>query len=107
MERRLYCKQDCFTRSKLYVLTNKSLDPIYACVQGGHVVAQWLLDHPEQNWNNSYLIYLSADVEKWVEKLSRRDCDFSVFREPDLDNEITAIAIESDGKMFKNLKLVA
>ena len=92
---------------KLYVLTNKNLDPIYACVQGGHAVAQWLLDHPEQSWNNSYLIYLSVDIDKWVEKLAKYDYDFSIFKEPDLDNAITAIAIESDGKMFKNLKLVA
>ena len=32
--------------------------------------------------------------------------DYSSFREPDLDNALTALAVEDEGKMFKNLKLV-
>lgn len=50
---------------KLYVLISKKLNPIYGCVQGGHAVAQWMLEHPNQTWNNQYLIYLHADVEEW------------------------------------------
>jgi hypothetical protein len=33
-------------KNKLYILTDKTLDPIYAAVQGGHAVAEWLLE----NW---------------------------------------------------------
>ena len=33
-------------KNKLYVLIDKSLDPIYGAVQGGHAVAEWLLE----NW---------------------------------------------------------
>ena len=60
-------------------------------------VMQWLLEHPNQEWNNSYLIYLYADL---VNK------DYSSFYEPDLDNQLTAIALQDDGRMFKKLKLV-
>lgn len=49
---------------KLYVLIDQKLDAVYGCVQGGHAVAQWLLEHPNQDWNNNYLIYLYADLDK-------------------------------------------
>lgn len=94
-------------QKRLYVLIDKTLDPIYGCVQGGHAVAQWLLDNKEtQTWNNEYLIYLSASVNKWKYKLNAKDLKFTEFREPDLDNRLTAIAIEHDGSIFKNLKIV-
>lgn len=32
--------------------------------------------------------------------------DYSSFYEPDLDNQLTAIALQDDGRMFKKLKLV-
>lgn len=82
---------------RLYVLIDQKLDAVYGCVQGGHAVAQWLLEHPNQEWNNSYLIYLYADL---VNK------DYSSFYEPDLGNQLTAIALQDDGRMFKKLKLV-
>ena len=31
-------------KNKLYILTDKSLEPIYAAVQGGHAAAQWLIE---------------------------------------------------------------
>ena len=92
---------------RLYVLIDNKLDSVYGCVQGGHAVAQYLLEHPTQTWNNSYLIYLQADLEKWINKLSKSGRDFSIFQEPDLGNVPTAIAIEDTGKIFRNLKLVA
>ena len=92
---------------RLYVLINKDLSPVYGCVQGGHAVAQWLLDHPGQTWNNSYLIYLKCNLFSMRRRLIKLQRDFSEFREPDLNNEITAIAIEDNGKLFRNLKLVS
>lgn len=84
---------------RLYVLIDQKLDAVYGCVQGGHAVAQWLLEHPKQDWNNNYLIYLYADLDL-VNK------DYSSFYEPDLGNQLTAIALQDDGRMFKKLKLV-
>lgn len=87
-------------------MSNK-LKPVYGCVQGGHAVAQWLLDNKNtQTWNNNYLIYVYADIDKWIYKLKLKDLNYSIFYEPDLGNIPTAIAIESDGSMFKNLKMV-
>lgn len=94
-------------KNKLYILIDKNLDPIYGAVQGGHVVAEWLLQHwqinkegdPIWNWENEYLIYLSVDIEQWKEKLWRFDpCKYKWmwFDEPDLDYKTTAIAIYAD-----------
>lgn len=91
---------------RLYVLIDQKLDVVYGCVQGGHAVAQWLLEHPNQNWNNNYLIYLYADLDKWRVRLGLTNKDYSIFREPDLNNQLTAIALQDDGRMFKKLKLV-
>lgn len=91
---------------RLYVLINKDLEPVYGCVQGGHAVAEWLLEHPDQKWNNSYLIYLKCNLYSMRRRLIKLSKDFSEFREPDLDNKLTAIAIEDSGKLFRNLKLV-
>ena len=88
---------------RLYVLIDQKLDVVYGCVQGGHAVAQWLLEHPNQNWNNSYLY---ADLDKWRVRLDLTNKDYSMFREPDLNNQLTAIALQDDGRMFKKLKLV-
>lgn len=81
---------------RLYVLIDQKLD----------AVAQWLLEHPNQDWNNSYLIYLYADLDKWRVRLDLTNKDYSMFREPDLNNQLTAIALQDDGRMFKKLKLV-
>jgi len=91
---------------RLYVLISNELNPIYGCVQGGHAVAQWMLDHPNQDWNNSYLIYLSAEVDKWKDKLDYLNVDYTKFDEPDLDNQTTALAILGNDKLFKKLNLV-
>ena len=32
-------------KNKLYILIDQNLDPIYGGVQGGHAVAEWLLEH--------------------------------------------------------------
>jgi hypothetical protein len=92
---------------KLYVLIDKSLKPVYGCVQGGHAVAQWMLEHPDsQEWQNEYLIYLSADVSKWKRKLEFLEVEYTEFKEPDLDYRTTAIAVFGHDELFKNLKIV-
>lgn len=93
-------------KNKLYVLIDKSLDTVYGCVQGGHAVAQWLLEH-DYGWKNEYLIYLSADVNKWKSKLSFYGIDFTEFKEPDLGNRTTSLAVLGHDKLFKKLKLIS
>ena len=91
---------------RLYVLIDKSLDSVYGCVQGGHAVAQWLLNHPKQTWNNNYLIYLQASVEEWKNKLNYLGIDYTQFNEPDLGNRTTSLAVLGNDKLFKKLELM-
>ena len=94
-------------KRKLYVLIDKSLKPVYGCVQGGHAVAQWMLEHPDsQEWQNEYLIYLSADLSKWKLRLDTMGVEFTEFKEPDLNYKTTALAVFGHDRLFKNLKIV-
>lgn len=92
--------------SKLYVLCSDKLDPVYACVQGGHAVAEYMIDnHVELHdwisdknlkncWTNNTIVYVYCDIKELIHLLSK-ECyiPFSEWREPDYNNEITAIAI--------------
>ena len=80
-------------KNKLYILIDKNLDPIYGAVQGGHAVAEWLIEHGQGKWSNEYLIYLSVDINKWKQLLDLTESIYSEFNEPDLDNQLTSIAI--------------
>jgi len=92
---------------KLYILVDSSLPLAYRSVQGGHAVAQWLLDHPAQSWNNHILVYLDCpDLELWQTKLQRYRLDYSVFIEPDLGNQLTALAVYTDKKVLSRLNLM-
>ena len=104
-------------KNKLYILIDKNLDPIYGAVQGGHAIAEWLLENwqiqkngdPTWDWNNDYLIYLSVDINEWYERLAPFDPSkykWTYFREPDLDYKMTSIAIyENDFPNFIKRKL--
>ena len=102
---------------RLYVLTRKDLGLQYQSVQGGHAVAQFLIDHPDHEWNNGYLIYLEVEdygeLMEWEGHLNLdaemgKAKDMSVFREPDLepDNNLTAIAVYTNGTTFRKLPIM-
>ena len=78
-------------------------------VQAGHAVAAYLLEH-DTTWTNGTLVYLKVDNEEslndWCFKLQKRDMVFSEFREPDIGNEMTALACVADGKVFSGLPLL-
>lgn len=94
--------------NRLYVLVSNKLAPIYGAVQGGHAIAQWVLEHHDNlYWKNETVVYLSCDIEKMLYVL--RDQDISIFREPDLDNALTSIAVvgnPANMKFLKHLKLL-
>jgi len=88
------------------VIIDESLEPVYGCVQGGHAVAQYLLENPDSKWRNNYLIYLKDNLERLVVKLRMRGIEYTEFREPDLDGKMTAIAVLDNRKVFQRLKLM-
>lgn len=94
-------------KNRLYVLVSEELDSLpYKAVQAGHASVQWVLDNKSSlTWENEYLIWLQADnLAFWQEKLNLLDIPFTKFDEPDLDHMTTAIAINHNGNLFRNLK---
>ena len=105
--------------NRLYVLTRKdlseSLSLSYQAVQGAHAVAQFAIENPADNrvWNNNYLIFLEVDnlehLQFWEWKLDQLDVVMSKWYEPDLNNELTAIAVypaDRNNGIFSSLKLM-
>ena len=99
-------------KKSLYVIVRDDLKDIaYKAVQAGHAVAQFVLDYPQDDWNNDYLIYVVVKNEQqlkfWEMKVRDKSLSFSSFIEPDLGNEMTALACYSNNdKMFSKLKLL-
>lgn len=95
---------------KLFVLTRRDLSPEQRAVQSGHALAEFLLKH-KTFWDNGTLIYLGVDdleqLERWMFKLDRKNIRYSVFREPDIGNEITSLATDwNDSNLFSKLELL-
>lgn len=89
----------------------KSVFPSYPFVQGGHALAQLLIENKIEDWKNDYLIYVAVDslieLEMIMKRLSKHNIPFSYFAEPDFDFTITAVAVEStDIPFLKKLPLL-
>jgi peptidyl-tRNA hydrolase len=98
------------------VVVREDLPKSYQAVQAAHAGIQFQHEHPEiaREWHDKskYLVHLSArdinHLEDLIYKANRRDIKISVFREPDIGNEITAVAFEpSDAsrRLLSNLPL--
>ena len=95
---------------KLYVIVRRNMSPSQQAVQAGHTVAEYLLNDPYTEWSNGTLIYLGVKDENqlkdWMFKLETLNIKFTIFREPDIDNQVTAIASLGNNRVFKNLRLL-
>ena len=100
--------------AKLTVVTREDLKFSYQAVQLGHSLAKFCLEHNDiaNSWhkNSQYLTYLSVKDESellfLIDKAQSRGMAISIFREPDIDNQITAIALEPSAearKLCKNI----
>lgn len=87
--------------SKLIVVTREDLSDGYKAVQSTHAAINFTFEHPQRAgpwfYNSNYLVLLELKNEKQL-KLLIQKCDqnqlaYTVFREPDIGNQITAIAI--------------
>jgi hypothetical protein len=94
--------------SKLFVVTRNDLDLAYQGVQAGHGLAAWIYDNPDHPWRNHTLVYLAVDNEDKLKelrfKLERRGYDHSTFHEPDIGDELTAVACHTQDKIFSKLR---
>jgi len=78
-------------------------------VQSVHAAIQFKFEHPEisLNWfeKSNYLGLLSVENEdelmKLIEQATEHGINHSIFREPDIDNQITAIALAPGPKTKK------
>jgi hypothetical protein len=74
-----------------------------------HAAIQFQHDYPDHAaaWykQSNYLGFLSvlneAELNKLIEEATNSGIEFSIFREPDIDNEITAIALAPGVKSKK------
>ena len=84
---------------KMYVLVLKSLSKSQQAVQAGHALAQYLIELYERDeldefhWNNSDLVYLKATWAQLMTFTSDLNNKAIPYYEPDLNGQITAIAM--------------
>ena len=88
--------------TKLYAVGRTDLPPGLRAAQLTHAAITWTIKHgtPPEN-----LVLLEADCLASLENLLRQLPEAVPFREPDLANELTAIALASDGKALSCLPL--
>lgn len=82
---------------KMYILIRDDLSKSQQAVQGGHALAAFMLSYPDlaSEWNNKTIVYLKTDFEtltRYEQLLPLADLNIASFREPDIGDELTALA---------------
>lgn len=83
------------------MITRSDLEPGYQAVQSLHAGIQFAMEHPDihKEWfdKSNYLGLLSvaneAELLVLTERAQQQDIKVSIFREPDIGDQITAIAL--------------
>lgn len=91
------------------VITRRDLTPGAQAVQAAHAAINFQHQHStiaqEWNKNSNYLIFLSVENEqalkKFIQKFQIYNINHTVFVEPDLDNQITAVCVEPSERTKK------
>ncbi len=96
---------------KLYVIVRKDLSISQQAVQAGHALAEYLLAGLFcRRWKNETLIYLGVkglnQLNNLKNKLDFLEVPYVEFREPDLNDEVTAIATDIYCEKFDKLNLL-
>lgn len=90
------------------MVVRKDLTESQRAVQAGHALAEYMLNSSQ--WRNSTLIYLGVrglhQLENLKRKLEYEEIEHYAFYEPDLGNQITAIASDKNSTIFKKLNLL-
>ncbi len=94
---------------KMFAIVRNDIDRQYQAVQLGHVTSVLAAHNNEIDWTNQTFVWLKASMLKMLKlmsKLEKEGVAFETFNEPDIGNELTAIAcLTEDYHIFKNLKL--
>ncbi len=88
--------------AKLVIITRSDLSDGYKAVQSTHAAINFIFEHPSRAgpwfYNSNYLIQLEVNSEKQLKSLIQKCIEnqlvHTVFKEPDIGNQITAVAIE-------------
>jgi hypothetical protein len=95
---------------KLFVVVRKDLSISQRTVQSGHAIAEFLLKRSDTKWDNGTLVILGLDnleeLNKLMFKLDQKGIGWIGFKEPDIGNEITAIACDEDDSLFNGMELL-
>lgn len=102
---------------KLYVITRRDLSLGQQAVQSAHAAIEFQHEHSEiakeWNTNSKYLVFLCVENEQNLQillsKIQFKDLKYSLFFEPDIGNQLTAICIEpgqASKKLVSNLPLI-
>ena len=99
---------------KLFLISRRDLDPAQQAVQAAHALTEFHQQHGAlaREWyeKSNTLAFLSVADEKALGVLLRKARDrvvsVSAFREPDRQNELTALALGYEGRrLVRNLPL--
>lgn len=110
-------------KQKLYIIVRDDLSPAQKAVQASHCAAQFQKEHPNSSWVNGTMVLMQNDSEDaYYQRFSRiriqrenhdifqefikgtiYGSNFTTYwREPDLGNKLTAVAILSEYNNEKN-----
>lgn len=99
----------------MVVISRNDLTPGQQAVQSGHAAINYQHEHPARAspWysESNTLVYLSAPrdkLKKILRTLDEDGIDHTAFREPDIGNQLTAVAFvssEQTKRITKNLPL--
>ena len=87
----------------MYVAVRKDLNVVYKFVQGSHGLAQFALEHTQlfNKWNNQTIVFIDVKnidgLINLANKLESKKIHFSVFKEPDIGNELTSVVFLDEG----------
>ena len=99
------------------IICRDDMAPGYKVVQTAHALADFAVKHENEfkEWQmgSNYLCCLETSDERLeilIDKLVGLEIKHEVFREPDIGNQITAVAVEAISReqhktLFKKLKL--
>lgn len=98
---------------KLYVIVDSELSPGLKAAQGIHAVAKFAEKHPDVYWDwyinsNNIVVLESSEIVRMALTMQLSGYRSVHFREPDLDNAITAVCVEPKArKALSTLRLAS